>query len=492
MSRLEDAKRGFSPFRYMRLPGGDRLHEALTLIDGGSTAKAILVLNKLVASRPEMVAAHIFLGLALDASGKRAVAIKALDAALATDLVEFDDLALIGDVLLEWDRPGKAAAAFRRAIRISPHAAAGFWGLGRAESRLGDTTAARRNLEKAVLLHPSFTPAHIDLGHEFRATSHNDAAIASYRRALEIDPDNQEAAAALDQVIAAMVPQWHYSMVNDARRNRAFDRAIKKAVTAGSRVLDIGAGTGLLAMMAARAGARRVTACETVMPLAEVARDIVAANGLAGRIDIVGRKSTDLEIGSDMTRRANLLVAEIVDTGLLSEGVLDAFAHARSHLLTRTAKIIPAGATVFAMAIESEAIDAECRAGKAAGFDVSALNRLAPKLYHQTDINRYKWRALSQPVKIFDFDFTQGAIAPAQRRIPFKAVADGACHAIAFWFRLDLDDEISIDTGPSSPPTHWQQAVYALNPPVKLKNGARAEITASHDRNTISLGLAPG
>ncbi len=492
MSRLEDAQRGLSPFRYMRLPGGDLLYRALKLIDGGSTAKAILVLNKLVASQPEMAAAHLFLGLALDAQGKRAAAVKAIDAALTADLDEFDELCLIADALLDWDQPEKAAAAFRRAIARAPHAAQGFWGLGRAESRLGDTTAALRNLEKAALLQPSFTAAHIDLGHEYRATNLKDAAIASYRRALELDPENQEAELGLDAVIASMVPQWHYAMVNDARRNRAFDRAIRTAVDRNSRVLDIGTGTGLMAMMAARAGARQVTACEAVTPMAEVAEEIVAANGFADRIAIVRKKSTAMEIGRDMAQRANVLVAEVVDAGLLSEGVIDSIAHARANLLTRGARIIPARATVFAMAIESKQIDAERRVGRAAGFDVGAMNSLAPRLYLQTDLNRYEWRGLSRALKLFEFDFAAGAIPPAQRRVPFTATGTGTCHAIAFWFRLDLDDEISIATGPTSPPTHWQQAVYSLNPPMKLTKGAKATLIARHDRSTIFLDLARG
>ena len=358
MSRLEDAQRGLNPFRYMRLPGGDRLHQALKLIDDGKTAKAIVALNKLVASRPEMAAAHLFLGLALDAQGKRAAAVKAIDAALATDLDEFDALCLIGDTLLDWNQAQKAAAAFRRAVAGSPHAARGYWGLGRAEQRLGDTNAALRDLEKAALLQPGFAAAHVDLGHLYHATNLKDAAIASYRRAIELDPDDEDVRLALDAVIAGMVPQWHFAMVNDRRRNRVFERAIKKAVGPNTRVLDIGTGTGLLAMMAARAGARHVTACETITPLAEVAERIVAANGLADRIDIVRGKSTDIEIGGAMERRANVLVAEIVDAGLLSEGVIESFAHARENLLTKDARIIPAAATVFAMPIESRGIDA--------------------------------------------------------------------------------------------------------------------------------------
>lgn len=492
MSRLEDAKQGLSPFRYMRLPGGDQLHQALKLIDDGSTSDAILVLNKLVASRPEMASAHLFLGLTLDAAGKRAGAVKALDAALATGLEEFDELCLIGDALLDWDQPEKSAAAFRRAIQVSPHDALGFWGLGRAESHLGDNTAARRNLEKAVLLKPNFAPAHIDLGHECRATNLLDAAIASYRRALELDPDNEDVRLALDALIAGMVPQWHYSMVNDKRRNRAFDKAIRKAVTGSSRVLDIGTGTGLLAMMAAQAGARRVTACEAVAPLAEVAEEIVAANGFDGRIDIVRKRSTDMEVGRDMARRANVLVAEIVDAGLLSEGVLESFAHAHKNLLTKGARILPKGATVFAVPIDSKQIDAERRVRKAAGFDVGAMNNLAPQLYLQTDLNRYDWRALSRPVKVFEFDFAGDNVQPAHRRLPVRITEAGTCHAIAFWFRLDLDDEISISSGPNDPPTHWQQAVYSLKAPIRFAEGARATLIARHNCSTIFLDLAKG
>ena len=57
----------------------------------------------------------------------------------------------------------------------------------------------------------------------------------------------------------AHVPRWHFAMVQDARRNAAYERAIRRAVelkrAAGARevvVLDIGAGSGILSLMAAR------------------------------------------------------------------------------------------------------------------------------------------------------------------------------------------------------------------------------------------------
>ena len=71
-------------------------------------------------------------------------------------------------------------------------------------------------------------------------------------------------------------------MMNDASRNEAYQLAIRRAI--GNRtnlqVLDLGCGAGLLSMMAARAGAERVTAVEATPILAEMARAVVKRNGL--------------------------------------------------------------------------------------------------------------------------------------------------------------------------------------------------------------------
>ena len=47
------------------------------------------------------------------------------------------------------------------------------------------------------------------------------------------------------------VNDWHYAMMNDLQRNEAFYAALQEVVTPKSAVLDIGAGSGLLSLMAA-------------------------------------------------------------------------------------------------------------------------------------------------------------------------------------------------------------------------------------------------
>jgi type II protein arginine methyltransferase len=254
-------------------------------------------------------------------------------------------------------------------------------------------------------------------------------------------------------------------------------------------VLDIGTGTGLLAMMAARAGAGRVTACESVGPLAEIARDIVARNGFADRITVIHKRSVELAIGDDLPGPADLLVAEIVDAGLLNEAILATIADARARLLKPGAAIIPHSAVIYAMPIESADIAAERRVDEAAGFDISPFNALRPRLYLQTDLAKYDWRPLAAPAELFRFDFTRDGPAGAETSVRLLPNSDGVAHAIAFWFRLALDDETALATGPTDPPTHWKQAVFGIEEPIAVKQGEPVRLHARHDGRRIAIAL---
>ncbi|VDN16008.1 unnamed protein product [Dibothriocephalus latus] len=150
-------------------------------------------------------------------------------------------------------------------------------------------------------------------------------------------------------------------MLHDSDRNRKYHEAICHVIhhmksTQPERlihVLDIGTGTGILSMMAARAGADTVTACEAFSPVARCAKRVIHANGLQDRIRVIGKRSTDLVIGHDMEQRANVLVAELLDTELIGEGTLETYKHAAEHLLTPDAVLIPCKARMFMQVVDS-------------------------------------------------------------------------------------------------------------------------------------------
>ena len=89
-------------------------------------------------------------------------------------------------------------------------------------------------------------------------------------------------------------------MLHDSERNRMYYVGLKKAIDKKRKqghnvhVLDIGTGTGLLAMMGARLGADKVTAIEEFEPMFKCAKRVMEANGLADKIHLIGKRSTGI------------------------------------------------------------------------------------------------------------------------------------------------------------------------------------------------------
>ena len=105
------------------------------------------------------------------------------------------------------------------------------------------------------------------------------AAKSAFETAATLRPLDERLVRNLRSVDQPTVPPWHFRMLADSECNDAYQRAIERAVSPNLSVLDIGTGSGLLAMMAARAGAGRVTACEVSPHIAAAARQVVADNG---------------------------------------------------------------------------------------------------------------------------------------------------------------------------------------------------------------------
>lgn len=141
--------------------------------------------------------------------------------------------------------------------------------------------------------------------------------------------------------------QFQSLMLNDKARTLAFQKAVRETVKPGDVVLDLGTGTGILAITAAQCGAE-VYAME-MTGMADVAARMFADNGVADRITLLRGISTELEL----PRKADVLVTEIIGDGPLDERVLEYVADARQRLLKPDARIIPARLTVYVMALEA-------------------------------------------------------------------------------------------------------------------------------------------
>lgn len=282
------------------------------------------------------------------------------------------------------------------------------------------------------------------------------------------------------------VPLWHFPMMNDSVRNDAYDRALGSALQGKKgTVLDIGTGSGLLAMMAARHGASQVVSCEAVSSIAHKATEIIAQNGYADRIRVVKGYSTKLELGRDVPERFDVLVTEIFDDGLLGEEAFKAIKHAKEHLLKADAQIIPSRVRVMAMGIESEEIFKNYRVNKSAGFDVQAFNEFSLQGYVGIHLDKMAYRAISAPTPVFSFDFSN---LPGTEAVPLDLdiTEDAILHAVAYWFELSLDDDTMVSSGPGlAKLSSWKQAVQVSVNPDPYRRGDRVPLTAHHDESAI-------
>ena len=111
-------------------------------------------------------------------------------------------------------------------------------------------------------------------------------------------------------------------MLNDTSRNKFYDDAIALAAP-GKIVVDIGTGTGILSILAARAGAKKVYAVEQDQARAEYSRAMFERVGLGNVIEIVHDDFLNTNIPAD------IYVSETINTQIFGEGVLEIAEHAR-------------------------------------------------------------------------------------------------------------------------------------------------------------------
>ena len=137
------------------------------------------------------------------------------------------------------------------------------------------------------------------------------------------------------------LPTWHCSILNEQARASGYETALRRVVGPDDLVLEIGTGSGILALLAARAGAGRVITCETNPYLVDVAREIVAANGYADRITVLHKSSNNLSIGEDLPRPADILLGDHFTGTFYPGGGLALYQDALGRLTTPTAKTLP-------------------------------------------------------------------------------------------------------------------------------------------------------
>lgn len=263
----------------------------------------------------------------------------------------------------------------------------------------------------------------------------------------------------------------YYDMMSDPVRMAAYEAAIAATVRPGDVVVDLGAGLGLLTLLALRAGASRVYAIEKSDAI-ELARAVVAQNGVADRVVFLHANSKEVEL----PERADVLLSETLGSFGIDENTLAFTADARDRFLAPGGRMVPQAIRPWLAPVQSP--NEHKRSdfwGDVAGFDYSAalqemLGRMSLVTFGVEDL-------LAAPQCVGNLDLrTVDADALAHRMV-FPLLRPGTVHGLAGWFEADLCEGVSITTAPGAPPTHWQQAFFPFLQTPRIVAGDFLEVT---------------
>ncbi|KAF9568765.1 arginine N-methyltransferase 3 [Agrocybe pediades] len=309
----------------------------------------------------------------------------------------------------------------------------------------------------------------------------------------------------------------HAVMIQDKVRTSTYAHFILTNPTLfrDAVVLDVGCGTGILSLFAARAGAKRVIAVDA-SDIALKARKIIKANGFEDVITVVQGKVENIELPKDI-EKVDIIVSEWMGYALLYESMLDSVLVARDRFLKPGGVMAPSETRMVLGLCDGSEIHKE-RIGfwdDVYGFDLSTMGE---GLYDEAIIDVVGPEAmLSKPYTVkdlvlgevtprdLDFSSSFTLVSTAQRRTKInsfilyfdtfftahggpvpastevKIVQEGEAHLAELWpvggksalqRRKSLGPEkekvTSFSTGPMSTPTHWKQTIFLLKEPITV------------------------
>ncbi len=254
-------------------------------------------------------------------------------------------------------------------------------------------------------------------------------------------------------------------MVSDKPRTDAFAAAIAEVVKGGERVLDVGTGTGLLAMLAAKTGAGQVYGVDQAS-IADLAEKLVEENGLSEKVEIINGNAKNVKLSEPV----DILVSEWLGHFAFSETMLDDVLIARDKNLKPSGTMLPSGVELKLAPINDPWLYEDSGPGfwneRVHGIDFSILESLELKqaLAKKTIVPASS--LLSAGASLFALDLAVAAREDPWQcgEVEFIIEKNGRLDGFVGWFVAQLSPNIVLDTGPAHEPTHWAQMHFPFTP----------------------------
>ncbi|KAL1110384.1 hypothetical protein AAG570_007915 [Ranatra chinensis] len=256
-------------------------------------------------------------------------------------------------------------------------------------------------------------------------------------------------------------------MLKDEYRLNAYKSAISrnKPLFKDKIVLDIGAGTGILSIFCAKAGARKVFAVEANLKMAEICQKVIDDNNLKRIIKVYQGEIENIKL----PQKVDIIISEWMGHYLFHEGMIDSVLHARKYLKDG-GKMFPETCHIYASMCELP--DQYDFWKDVHGVDMSAVG----EAYRKSSCDEPhiqlvdKKSLLCDPnvicsINMYDIDPDSLKEICADNLAVMKR--NGSIQGVCIWFSVDFPNGISseriyLSTSPYQNPTHWKQTVIVL------------------------------
>ncbi|XP_077375539.1 protein arginine N-methyltransferase 3 isoform X2 [Festucalex cinctus] len=275
----------------------------------------------------------------------------------------------------------------------------------------------------------------------------------------------------------------HEEMLKDKVRTESYRDFIysNPEVFRDKVVLDVGCGTCILSMFAARAGAKQVIAVDQSEIIYQ-AMDIVRANKLEDKITLLKGRIEDISLPVE---KVDVIISEWMGYFLLFESMLDSVLVARDLYLDDGGSVYPDLCNISLAAVGDAQKHQECIAfwDDVYGFNMSCMKKVVvPEAVVQV-LNADT--LISEPTVIRTIDCNKVCLSELEFASDFclKMTKTTDCTALVGYFDVFFDkgccNKVMFSTGPQFTKTHWKQTIFQLERPFTVQAGEelRGKIT---------------
>ncbi|KAL0072711.1 Nuclear SAM-dependent mono-and asymmetric methyltransferase [Marasmius tenuissimus] len=263
-------------------------------------------------------------------------------------------------------------------------------------------------------------------------------------------------------------------MLKDSVRTGSYRSAIvnNAHLFKGKTVLDVGCGTGILSMFAAKAGASHVVGID-MSNIIDQAQKIIEANGFKDTITLVKGKLEEAELP---IKEFDIIISEWMGYFLLYESMLDTVLLARDKYLKPDGLLFPDNATIYIAAIEDQDYKDEKINfwDNVYGFDYSCIKDIALRepLVDTVDLKS----VVTDPcmIKHIDLATAKKEDLTFEANFSLPVTRNDYVHAFLAWFDISFEcthKKVKFSTGPHAQYTHWKQTVFYTPNTVTVSEG---------------------